>query len=133
MSVQNISGMTQATQTVSAGKDRDVIPAAAPLQSTVTRLAGAPGLAQADTLQADNNPKPTTAQLQSAVEAINKTLKQSSRNLEFSVDTDTKKLMVKLIDTETGDVLRQFPSEEMMAISRSIDRLQQGILLKQKA
>jgi len=37
------------------------------------------------------------------------------------------------VDTETGDVIRQFPSEDMLAISRSIDRFQQGLLLKQKA
>lgn len=132
MSVQNISSMTQATQTIKAGNDRNVMPAAAPLRNATPHPAGVHEVAQTETVQADNA-KPTTAQLQSAVETINKTLKQSNRNLEFSLDTDTKKLMVKLIDTETGDVVRQFPSEEMMAISRSIDRIQQGFLLKQKA
>ncbi|MBI5438158.1 MAG: flagellar protein FlaG [Nitrosomonadales bacterium] len=77
--------------------------------------------------------QPTVAQLKSTVDNINKILKQSNNALEFNMDADTKKLTVKLVDTETGDVIRQFPSEDMLAISRSIDRFQQGLLLKQKA
>lgn len=77
--------------------------------------------------------QPTVAQLKSAVENINKILKQNNNALEFNMDADTKKITIKLVDTETGDVIRQFPSEDMLAISRSIDRFQQGLLLKQKA
>lgn len=77
--------------------------------------------------------QPTAPQLQSAVDNINKAFQKSSKNLEFSIDTDTKKSVVKLVDTETGDVIRQFPSEEAIAISKSIERIQQGLLLKQKA
>lgn len=76
---------------------------------------------------------PTSAEIQQAVENLNKVLKQNNKNLEFSVDTDTKKVLVKLVDTETGDVIRQFPSEEALAIARSIDQFQQGLLLKQEA
>lgn len=72
-------------------------------------------------------------QLKNVVDSINKALKQTNSNLEFSVDADTHETVVKLVDTETGDVIRQFPSKEMLAISRSIDQVQQGLLLKQKA
>ena len=77
--------------------------------------------------------EPSAAQLQNAVGNINKALKQENRNLEFSVDESTKKTVFQLKDTETGDVIRQYPTEEMLAISRSIDQIQQGLLLKQKA
>lgn len=72
-------------------------------------------------------------QVKSAVENINKALKQSNKNLEFSVDESTKKQMFKLKDSETGDVIRQYPTEEMLSISRAIDQVQQGLLLKQEA
>jgi flagellar protein FlaG len=72
-------------------------------------------------------------QLQNAVDDINKAFQQSNRNLQFTIDTDTKKSVVKLVDTETGDVIRQFPSEEAIAISKAIERIQQGLLLRQKA
>ena len=76
-------------------------------------------------------PKPQN--VPNMVEALNKVLKQSNKNLEFSVDADTSKAVVRLVDTETGDTIRQFPSEEMLAISRAIEQVQQGLLLKQKA
>ncbi|OGS90543.1 MAG: hypothetical protein A2Z95_00015 [Gallionellales bacterium GWA2_60_18] len=71
--------------------------------------------------------------MKQAVENINKALKQSNKNLEFSVDDDTKKVLVKLVDTETGDVIREFPTEEALAITRSIDQFQRGLLLRQQA
>jgi flagellar protein FlaG len=41
-------------------------------------------------------------------------------------------MVVKVVDTETDQVIRQIPSEEMLAIARNIDRLQ-GLLVKQEA
>lgn len=38
-----------------------------------------------------------------------------ARNLEFSIDKDTSKTVVKLIDAESKEVLRQFPSEEILS------------------
>lgn len=75
----------------------------------------------------------STEQVKSAVENINRALKQSDKNLEFSVDDSTKKQMFKLKDSETGDVIRQYPTEEMLSISRAIDQVQQGLLLRQEA
>ncbi|MDP4029596.1 MAG: flagellar protein FlaG [Gallionella sp.] len=75
----------------------------------------------------------STEQVKSAVENINKVLKQSDKSLEFSVDESTKKQMFKLTDMSTGDVIRQYPTEEMLAISRAIDTVQQGLLLRQEA
>jgi len=75
----------------------------------------------------------TTEQVKSAVDNINKVLKQSDKNLEFSVDESTKKQMFKLTDMSTGEVIRQYPTEEMLSISRAIDQVQQGLLLKQEA
>jgi len=85
-------------------------------------------------------PQPPTAdQLKRAVESINKAMVQSNQSLEFSVDPNTKTPVVKVTDTETGRVISQYPSEQVLAIAQSIDeylsqhQLQQGLLLKQKA
>jgi flagellar protein FlaG len=76
---------------------------------------------------------PSAEELKSAVAAINQAMQQSNRNLEFSVDTDTHRTVVRMVDTSTGELIRQFPSETTLAISRGIDQFQQGLLLKQKA
>lgn len=77
--------------------------------------------------------QPSPEELKDAVAALNKAIQQSNRNLEFSVDTDTHKVVVKMVDTSTGQLIRQFPTEETLAISRGIEQFQQGLLLKQKA
>ena len=75
----------------------------------------------------------TPAQLQSTVDSMNKTMMQINSNLEFSIDHDTKKPVVKVVESGTGTVIRQYPSEEILSIAREIDKMQkQGMLLKQK-
>lgn len=77
--------------------------------------------------------QPTDLQLQKSLDHINTVLLQSNINIQFNVDASSKRPVVKLIDTQTGEVLRQFPTDAALSISRSIDRLQQGMLLSQKA
>ncbi|HUW26453.1 MAG TPA: flagellar protein FlaG [Gallionella sp.] len=120
MLIQNTSNMTQAPQPARLASDGAPVAVAAMPEAP---LVATPAVGQ----------KPSAVQLQSALDNINKALKQANKNLEFSVDENTKKSVVKLVDTETGDVVRQFPSEEALAISRSIERFQHGLLLKQEA
>ena len=77
--------------------------------------------------------QPSAEELKSAVAVINQAMQQANQALEFSVDTDTHKVVVKMVDTSTGQLIRQYPTEETLAISRGIEQLQQGLLLKQKA
>ena len=73
----------------------------------------------------------SSEQLKKAVDDINRAMQQSNRSLQFSMDAGT--VVVKMTDSETGEVIRQLPSEETLAIARSIGDFQQGLLLKQKA
>lgn len=79
--------------------------------------------------------QPSSVELQNAIDVVNRVMQQSNHSLEFSVDSETKKPVVKLVDTQTGQLLSQYPSDAMMAISRSIDQYQQqqGLLLQHKA
>lgn len=92
-----------------------------------------PELPQAAAKQVVEQQQLSSVQIKHVVDNINKALKQSARNLEFTVDTDTEKPVVKVVDTETGDVIRQIPSEEMLSITRAIDEAQVNLLLKQTA
>jgi len=70
-------------------------------------------------------------ELKQAVAAIIRAMAQVSRDLEFAYDPDTHQSVVRVLDRETRQVIRQFPSEEALAIAREIDR-RQGLLLRQK-
>jgi len=67
-----------------------------------------------------------------AVQSANAYVQSVSSSLQFSLDQDTGRTVVKMIDTQTEEVLRQFPSEEMLSISKSIDRMQ-GLLINREA
>jgi flagellar protein FlaG len=76
---------------------------------------------------------PAPAQVQQAVQMINKTMQTLSRNLEFSVDNAAVgKTVVKVVDNETGETIRQMPSQETLDIARALDRLQ-GLLIRRLA
>src|SRR5690606_13753448 len=66
--------------------------------------------------------QPDPAQLSQALQSINKALQTSSSNLEFSVDDDTDRTIVKVVDQQTGDVIRQMPSAEALEIAKALDR-----------
>lgn len=75
---------------------------------------------------------PTRADVKAAVETVNAALAAMNRSLEFSIDPDTHAVIVRLIDTQDNQVLRQVPSREMLAIAKAIDQWQ-GLLLRQRA
>lgn len=88
----------------------------------------------ADTARQPVSQQPLTQNLKSAVDSVNQALRHSNQSLEISVDSATKQPVVKLKDTQTGELIRQIPSKEMLAIAQSIDEfLQRGQLLSEKA
>lgn len=52
------------------------------------------------------------------VEQLNTKLQETQRGLRFSVDDSSGRIVVKVIDVDTDEVIRQIPSEEMLTIMR---------------
>lgn len=74
--------------------------------------------------------------VKSAAATGNSILQATNRNLEFQVDDSTKKIVVKIVDSKTGDVVRQIPSEEMLDFIKRMQELEgdnQGTMLQDKA
>ncbi len=76
--------------------------------------------------------KPSTEQVQEALREIRRVVGPVAQNLQFSIDEESGKTVVKIVDSSTKEVVRQMPSEELLAIAHALDRLK-GLLLKQKA
>jgi flagellar protein FlaG len=76
--------------------------------------------------------KPTQQQVKEAVEQIQRNNVASSTDLQFSVDSATGRTIVSIVDAETGEVVRQIPTEEIMKMARSLERMQ-GLLFTGKA
>ena len=92
----------------------------------------APALPDVSTPKPPPAPAPTRDEVREAVKEIQRNVANTSTNLQFSVDEDTGRTIVSVIDTETRQVVRQIPSEEVMRMSRSLDRMQ-GLLFSGKA
>ena len=63
---------------------------------------------------------PSSGNLDVAAEKIKAYLKNSQSDLDFSVDKDTGDFVFKIINRSTQDVIRQVPSEEVLAMARKL-------------
>ncbi|WP_288842457.1 flagellar protein FlaG [uncultured Deefgea sp.] len=70
---------------------------------------------------------------ENAVKMLNDVIKASSNEtLQFAIDDETDIRLVKLIDINTKETIRQFPSEEIVDIARAMQKLQ-GMMIRDKA
>lgn len=124
-SISNSGGAAYSPNVVTATDSKQHFTAEA------VKPAAAPAASPVDAVQAVS-PAPKPEELKESVSKINKAIQSISRDVEFSVDEDTRMNVVKVVDAKTKEVIRQFPSEEVLAIAKALDKLQ-GLLLKEKA
>ena len=55
-----------------------------------------------------------------AVTDLNSSIQNVQRNLQFSMDKELGKIVINVKDKETDEVVRQFPSEEFLDLSRKM-------------
>jgi flagellar protein FlaG len=70
-------------------------------------------------------------QVESAVSQISDFVQNFQRDLVFTIDKDSERLVVKVVDSETQEVIRQIPSEEMLRIAKNLDSTDSLILREQ--
>ncbi len=68
-----------------------------------------------------------TKNLQEAVSLLNKQMQDTGRGLGFSYDESKASPVIKVSNINTGEVVRQIPSEEVIKMAHKIDELK-GIL-----
>lgn len=79
-----------------------------------------------------NSTPPLDEELNAVVKEVNDFIKPLNNSLQFSIDKETGTTVVKVIDTETQEMIKQIPSEEMLALAKALDQLK-GLLVKQQA
>jgi flagellar protein FlaG len=103
-----------------------VMPQAAPVQREA-----APALALVSA-PSGATPAPKLEHIKAAVQEIQEFVDNVTTNLQFSVDDRTGRIVVSVVDAETKQVVRQIPSEDVMKLARTLDRMQ-GLLFTGKA
>lgn len=103
----------------------------------VNRIPDSPALAAAtaDTLSparpaaadaaspAGTSPPQSLDELRAAIASANRHLTPASQRLEMSWDTESRRVLVKLVDLNTREVIRQIPSEDALALARRLASL----------
>ncbi|WP_428035658.1 flagellar protein FlaG [Amphritea sp.] len=93
---------------------------------------------QQPTVQKPAGPDPADLSQQSVealhetVAAINDFMTQFQRTLNFSVDQDGGKTIIKVIDKSNDELVRQIPSEDFIEISKHIEQMN-NLLFSEKA
>lgn len=128
MPIQNLNVAAQASE-IACNSALNAATAAKSASTDSTPAKAAP----AELPPATAKPPPSIVQLQRLIESMNKAVQKNNSSLEFSIDSNSERVLVKLIDTSTGEVIRQIPSQETLAIAQSIEQMQQGLLLNKKA
>lgn len=91
--------------------------------SAIEKSGGNVAQASGKALQSDIT-KPSNIdldQLQKSVESINQFISNYQRSINFSVENDLNKTVIKVVNTETDEVIRQIPSEEAIALAKAIE------------
>jgi flagellar protein FlaG len=68
-----------------------------------------------------------TKQIENAVSKLNEFVQSNSRQLDFSVDEGSNKQVVKVTDSESGKIIRQIPSEEVLRLSERLQDFQMEV------
>lgn len=132
MSIQSISNSSVSMQAMSAAPTRDTQPARTQAGSAASVETRTEYLQQSTNAKEQALRVPSAGELQRALEEVEKAVAPMAQSLQFSLDKDSGKTVVKVMDTDTNEVIRQIPSEEVLAISKAVDKLK-GLLIKQQA
>ncbi|MBS1229386.1 MAG: flagellar protein FlaG protein [Proteobacteria bacterium] len=124
MAIESIPSATVNTAPAAPSETRSLA-----RSTSATELTAAPSVSEKTPVA---KPPASEAQLQSAVNAANDFIKPITNAVEFSLDEESDRMVVKVMDNATKEVIRQIPSEEMLAIAQALDKIQ-GLLIKQKA
>ena len=71
----------------------------------------------------DSSSKAPAEELAGAVNLLNGHMQEMHRSLRFSVDDDSGRTVVRVVDTENDEVIRQIPSDEMLALIRHFNEV----------
>jgi flagellar protein FlaG len=69
-------------------------------------------------LEESQNSKPGSEQIEEFVNRLQNSLQHVEPRIELSVDKELNQIIVSVFDKESGDLIRQIPSEEILKLDR---------------
>lgn len=70
--------------------------------------------------------------LSDAIEQLNEQMRQTARNLNFSIDKDSGRTVITVRNSHSGEIVRQIPDEVVLRVAHNIDQVK-GMLVNEKS
>ena len=78
---------------------------------------------QAELLQNKGTSEPNREQVLAAVTDMQDFVQATNHNIQFQLDEDSGRMIVKVTEASTGDVIRQIPSEEAVRLAENLSEI----------
>jgi len=69
--------------------------------------------------------------LEKSVKEINAQLESLNRSIQFNIDDKTKDVVVKIVDKDSGEIIRQIPPEGVLRLRERLEDLT-GLIVEEK-
>lgn len=63
----------------------------------------------------------SSEQVKNAVVSINQFVQSLNRDLHFSIDEETERMVIKVVDSSSGKLIRQIPEEVVLELARKLN------------
>lgn len=80
----------------------------------------------------DKTKRLSRSELQAALNDVQERMDQMGTNLQFAMDKVAEDIVVKVTDKESGELIRQIPSEDVVKLRKKLEELS-GLLFDEKA
>jgi flagellar protein FlaG len=77
-------------------------------------------------------PAPTKEQVEQAAVRVKDALRGTTSRLEIEIDPDLHQAVIKILNGESGEIIRQIPSQELLDLAKHFDE-PKGILVSKRA
>ena len=76
-----------------------------------------------DVRKKESMTEPDREQVLAAVEEMQNFVQAAQHNIQFQLDDDSGRMVVKVTETASGDVIRQIPSEEALRLAENLSEI----------
>jgi flagellar protein FlaG len=103
-----------------------------PSESVAKSVRGADSRVEDDIRTPTPAPPPTKEQVEQAAARVKDLLRGTTSHLEIEIDPDLHKVVIKILNGESGEIIRQIPSQEILDLAKNLNE-PKGLLVRERA
>ena len=101
-------------------------------ESVVKPSGGGESRVEVDRRSSTPEVTPTREQVEQAAARITEVLRGTTSRLEIDIDPDLHQAVVKILNGESGEIIRQIPAKELLDLAKHLDE-PKGLLVRERA